>query len=269
MGISLVHDHLALFAPPLTMPLRPRIPGGLFGIDRHDDMEYFTTSRGSRASYLPMRCHTGLDLAENEGRPVFAARGGQLVHINRINNDPDNLRMFVRHMAPGPQFFVTRYLHVKNPQIVVGADINQGHCIAIIGGDGDHLHFEIRQIVNTASPIDWDNDNTEPLDPLPFLYRWDKIYHERIAEVSPSLGDSAPLRAASVRREDGIWVFEVGQGDDWPIIPLVAPDEGERHLIVLLQEAYMNQKSVRLATREAPFFEGRRIITGARVIGES
>ena len=78
---------------------------------------------------------------------------------------------------------MTRYLHVKNPHIAVGDDINQGHCIAIVRGDGDHLHFEIRQIINTATPNDWDIDNTESLDPLPFLYRWEKIYYERIPDA--------------------------------------------------------------------------------------
>lgn len=269
MSISLVHDHLTLFAPPLEMPLRTRIPGGLFGIDRHRAIRRYNTPRGTQVSYSPIQCHTGLDLAAGQLRPVFAARSGQLVHINQISGDANNLRMFVRHMDPGPPFFVTRYLHVRDPQIVVGRNVDQGQCIALIGGGGDHLHFEIRQIVNTASPTDWDNDNTEPLDPLPFLYRWDKIYHERIAGISPSLGDRVPLRAADVLRRDGIWIFTVGQRDDWPIIPLVALDEGERRLIALLQDAYMNQKPVRLATRESPFFEGRRIITGARVIGES
>jgi hypothetical protein len=177
--------------------------------------------------------------------------------------------MFVRHMAPGSKFFVTRYLHVKNPQISVGDDINQGHCIALIGGSGDHLHFEIRQIVNTGGLNDWANKNTEPLDPLPFLYKWDKIYHERIAEDFPSLGNSMPLRAAAVIRKHGIWVFEVGQDEDWPIIPLVAPEEGDKRLIALLQDAYVNQIPVRLATRESPFFKNRNIIVGARVIGES
>jgi hypothetical protein len=256
MSISLVLDHLPLFGPPLEMPLRVQIPGGLFGMKREANERTYS--------------HGGLDLAAPQDAPVFASRSGDVARIREVvDEETDNLRVVVRHMAPGPPFFVTYYLHVKDPMVSAGAHVGTGQCIARVGPK-EHLHFEIRQIVNTVSQSDWNIENTEALDPLPFLCRWDKIYHEQTAGISPPrLGDRAPLRAVSVRRQDGIWVFEVGQSDDWPIIPLVAPDEGERRLIALLQDAYMNQKPVRLATRESPFYEGKRIITGARVVGES
>lgn len=275
MGIELVHDHLAPFAPPLVMPLRVRMPGGYFGINRYSDTESYiltpdvagmgSASEGRRIHYTPIRCHTGLDFHADRKDPVFAARSGQVVHINQIS-DSTNLRVFVRHMDPGPPFFVTRYLHVRDPQIAVGGTVNQGECLALIGGkDGFHLHFEIRQIMNAGGSADWENKNTEPMDPLPFLYRWDKIYHERFVDVIPELGAGTRLQYASVLRQDGIWVFEVRYAGERPIIPLVAPDEGDRNLVALLRDAYMNNKRVRLAIRESPFFEGRKVIMGARV----
>lgn len=269
MAIVLTQHHLPLFAPPLTLPLKARLPGGLFGMDRHDAMEYWTTDTGHRVSYRPLRNHTGLDLAETDGRPVFAARSGVLVHISQIDASPTNLRLFLRHNDPAPACYVTRYLHVRDPHIAVGQHIDEGRFLALIGGEGDHLHFEVRRVLNPGVPNDWANENTEPVDPLPLLYRWEKIYYDRIdLRHRHPLGDAALLKAAAVLNQDGVWVFEVGQGDDWPIIPLLAPDAGEARMVTLLQDAYLHRKPIRLATRESPMFEGRRIIVGARAVGD-
>jgi hypothetical protein len=121
--------------------------------------------------------------------------------------------------------------------------------------------------METALPDDWQVSRTEPIDPLPFLYRWDKIYHENIAKIPTSWGDKRPIESATVRDQDGIWIFEVNYDNEWPIIPLLAPDQGEKLLIRMLQDAFMNGKRVKLATRQSPFFENRLLIVGARVYG--
>jgi hypothetical protein len=270
MSTSLIPNQEAVFAPPLDMPLRLLGRAGLFGMNRTRVEREYTSSSGPAVPYTPHQMHTGLDLQAAEGDPVFAARGGQFVHMNEIRSNPDNRRMFIRHMEPGAQSFITRYLHVKSPKISVGDSVYQGQCIAEVGSlSNPHLHFEIRLIVNTASPNDWDNDNTEPLDPLPFLYRWEKIYYEQISRIMPSLGRRRALLVfAGVMRKDGVWMYEVKHDDEWYYIPLYCLDEGDKQLIKLLTDAYINRVAVRIATRESPFFKGRKIILQARIGGK-
>jgi len=266
MSLQLVHDHSTLFAPPVELPLKFRALAGLFGVDRHNAARTYQASNGATSSYEPLRSHMGLDLLSTANRPVFAARAGEVVHINQIDGSADNLRFFVRHMAPGPAYYVTRYLHVRKAQVSVGQQVGEGEALGLVGGRGDHLHFEIRMILRPGVSQDWANGNTEPLDPAPFLYRWDKIYHERIKGSNPRFGASRPLNAAAVLRRDGFWFFEVGYGNTWPVVPLLAPDEGDRQLVALLRDAHRHLRPVRLATRTSGMFGSKRLIVGARVM---
>lgn len=268
MTYSLAPNQQAIFAPPLDMPLRLLGMGGLFGMNRTRAQRQYNSSSGSVETYEPHQMHTGLDLTANEGDPVFAARGGEVVHINQISGNPDNLRIWVRHMEPGAASFITRYLHVKDPKINIGDSVSQGQCIAEVGPlSNPQLHFEIRIIVNAASTNDWSNENTEPLDPLPFLYRWEYIYYEQIGGIQPSFGTRALLGFSGVVRKSGISFFEIKHADDWYYIPICCSDEYDRQLVELLTDAYINGVAVRIASRESPLFGGIKIITKARIGG--
>lgn len=85
------------------------------------------------------------------------------------------------------------------------------------------------------------------------------------------LADSgSPVFAA--RRGDVVQIS--GDTDDrWVAVRHVQPggqhylDPGDRHLVALLQDAYMFQKPLRLASWESHFFAGFRVIRAARVVG--
>lgn len=268
MSNTLIQNQQAIFAPPLEMPLKLRGRAGHFGMDRTRSATTYTSSSGSVERYNPHQMHTGLDLQANEGDPVFAARGGVLVHINLISGDTNDRRMFIRHSDPGAPSFITRYLHVKDPKINVGDSVDQGQCIAEIGRPRDpHLHFEIRLIVNPSSSDDWHNRNTEPLDPIPFLYRWDRIYLEQISGIRPSFGDRALLDFAGVITKGGVSFFEVKHDNDWFYMPLHHADEHDLQIVRTLRDAFSNRFAVRLAVWESPFFGNIKVIRHVRLGG--
>lgn len=268
MNNALIQNQQAIFSPPLEMPLRLRGRAGHFGMNRTRTETTYTTSSGLVERYTPHQMHTGLDLQADENDPVFAARGGVLVHINEISGDINDRRMFIRHSDPGAPSFMTRYLHVKDPKISVGDSVAQGQCIAEIGRPRDpHLHFEIRLIINPSSSDDWHNRNTEPLDPIPFLYRWERIYFEQISGTRPGFGDRALLDFAGVVTKNGVYFFEVKHNDDWFYVPLHYAGEHDLQIVRTLTDAFTNRSVVRLAAWESPFFGGRKVIRSVRLGG--
>lgn len=114
---------------------------------------------GSKAFINPLPCaiitapfgqwrgtyaHHGLDMAEPQGTPMFAAADGIVEHVGSNNVAGNNIRL--RH-ADGSK---TRYLHIMPngicSQVAVGATVKQGQVIAKVGTTGNstgpHLHFE-------------------------------------------------------------------------------------------------------------------------------
>jgi hypothetical protein len=251
MSINLVQNHQALFVPPVELPMRFRRPRGLFGIDRkrpETTVDSFT--------YEPLQNHEGLDLYAEQGRPVFAARRGEVVQVAGPEN---NQWIAIRHVQPGGQAFTTRYLHLQDPVVSIGDDVAHGYCIGFVGDvTPAHLHFEILLIMNNAVANDWHRINTEPVDPLPFLYPWEKIYFEQLQGETPSTQPPAPLQEAGVLRKQSIPMYQVRQNNEWYLLPLYYLDPGDQQLVSLLQDAYMSGKSVRLASRQSPFFEDIR-----------
>jgi hypothetical protein len=237
-------------------------------MDRTREEERYTTSSGTVERYRPHQRHTGLDLQANLGDPVFASRSGEVVHINEINGDPDDRRMWIRHMDQGAASFITRYLHVKDPKVAVGDGVEEGHCIAEVGRPNDpHLHFEIRYIVNEASAHYWNNRNTEAIDPFPFLYRWEWIYFEQISGIRPNFGSRGVLDFAGVVRKSGVSFFEVKHKDDWYYVPLNYQSEHDARIVQMLSDAFETGAAVRISSWESPFFGGRKVIRQVRLGG--
>lgn len=271
MSINLVQNHQALFVPPVELPMRFRRPRGLFGIDRERSEKSVTYTNSSGASttfsYRPLQNHVGLDLYADQGRPVFAARRGEVVNVDGSGT---NRWIAIRHIEAGGKSFTTRYLHLQNPVVRIGNDVKHGDCIGFVGHVPqvpDHLHFEILLILNETVANDWHRFNTEPVDPLPFLYPWEKIYFEQQQNDVPSTGPSASLQEVGVLRKQSIPMYHVKQNNQSYLIPLYFLDPGDQYLVSLLQDAYLTGKSVRLASRKSPFFEDIDIITAARVVG--
>lgn len=133
----------------------------------------------------------------------------------------------------------------------------------------DHLHFELRVVMNAAVSNDWHRINTEPVDPLPFMYPWEKIFFEQIQGDTPETqGPEVPLQEAGVlRKRRGVPMYQVRWNGNLYHIPLYYLDPGDRRLVALLQDAYMFRKPARLAFWESHFFEGFRIIRTTRIVG--
>lgn len=101
------------------------------------------------------RAHTGLDIAADEGTPVFAAAGGEVVYAADSDGGYGQL-VILKH----DENWATVYAHLSAILIDEGEKVMQGAAIAEVGSTGrstgPHLHFEIRR-------------DGEPLDPLTLL----------------------------------------------------------------------------------------------------
>lgn len=86
--------------------------------------------------------HPAVDLAANEGTPVYAANGGRVIFAG-WNNWGYGYTVVLAH---GP--FTTIYAHLGNINVRCGQDVASGQQIAGSGNSGNssgpHLHFEIR-----------------------------------------------------------------------------------------------------------------------------
>jgi len=101
------------------------------------------------------RAHKGLDIAADEGTPVFASQGGEVVFAADSGGGYGQL-VIVKHDAT----WASLYAHLSAILIDEGDVVMQGAAIAEVGSTGrstgPHLHFEIRR-------------DGEAIDPMPLL----------------------------------------------------------------------------------------------------
>jgi len=105
--------------------------------------------------------HNGLDFDAAIGAPIYASRSG-LVRIRPFMANGYGNYIDIDH-GDG---FISRYAHLDRFSVANGSNVTQGQKIGEMGntgfvikgpgGDGSHLHFEIR-------------NNNVPLDPLPLI----------------------------------------------------------------------------------------------------
>lgn len=102
------------------------------------------------------KLHEGLDLANWQGTPIYAAKSG-IVKISGYNDISGN-NILIRHYD-GQE---TAYFHMVRAIAKQGDFVTQGQKIGEIGttgrSTGPHLHFEIR--INGAT-----------VDPAPYVYK--------------------------------------------------------------------------------------------------
>ncbi len=100
------------------------------------------------------RNHNGIDLAANQGDPIYAARSGHVDLAGEVKGYGNTV--ILRH----PDGTRTLYAHASKLLVTAGQDVKQGERIALVGSTGNstgpHLHFEI--IVND-----------KPRDPILYL----------------------------------------------------------------------------------------------------
>ncbi len=131
------------------------------------NFSYGTDPDGRFGAPRPGHTHQGQDIPAPTGTPVVAPRGGTVKVVSYQAGGAGNY--IVLHGAGENLDFV--FMHLRDGSITVheGQQVETGQQVAQVGSTGEstgpHLHFEIWQ-----GP--WAIGG-HPLDPLPFLRRWD------------------------------------------------------------------------------------------------
>lgn len=101
------------------------------------------------------RMHHGVDMAAISGTEVKAAGDGVVIGVTKNMPGYGNL-VEVEHKKN----FVTRYAHLKNIDISLGARVKQGERLGTVGATGNvrgadpsHLHFELLYNGNRVDPL--------------------------------------------------------------------------------------------------------------------
>jgi len=111
--------------------------------------------------------HQGQDVTAACGTPLVAARGGQVQYAGYQSAAGNYIVIDGR--GTGFDFV---YAHLAEPSpLHTGETVRTGQPIGIVGDTGDaegcHLHFEM------WTPPGW-YEGGEPIDPLPYLEKWDQ-----------------------------------------------------------------------------------------------
>ena len=104
--------------------------------------------------------HTGLDIAANEGTPVYAAASGKVVWADALTTRGNTV--MIDH---GLGVF-TGYSHLSHFEVAVGQDVKQGQLIAEVGhtglATGPHLHWELIIGGENVDPSYWTYQGVAP-----------------------------------------------------------------------------------------------------------
>jgi murein DD-endopeptidase MepM/ murein hydrolase activator NlpD len=111
--------------------------------------------------------HQGQDVLAACGVPLVAARGGRVKYSGYEGNAGNYIVIDGRSTG-----YDTAYMHLARPsRLKTGQTVRTGQRIGVVGETGDatacHLHFEL------WTPPGWYTGG-HPIDPLPFLRRWDR-----------------------------------------------------------------------------------------------
>ncbi len=95
--------------------------------------------------------HEGIDIAADEGEPVFASAAGEVLYANNKMRGYGNV-VIVRHDAS----MTTLYAHNQTMKVNLGDKVEQGQVIALLGSTGHstgpHIHFEMRRSQAALNP---------------------------------------------------------------------------------------------------------------------
>ena len=105
-----------------------------------------TSFYGWRFIFGRREFHTGIDIANSAGTPIFAADRGTIVEM-RVTNSGYGIHMLIDHHNG----YWTLYAHLRgfSSGLKVGSTVSRGQTIGYMGCTGTctgpHLHFEIRR----------------------------------------------------------------------------------------------------------------------------
>ncbi len=90
------------------------------------------------------KAHEGVDIAADEGEPVYASAAGEVLYANSRMRGYGNV-VILRHDAR----MTTLYAHNHSLKVRLGQKVAQGQVIALLGNTGrstgPHVHFEMRR----------------------------------------------------------------------------------------------------------------------------
>ncbi|MBI3299023.1 MAG: M23 family metallopeptidase [Elusimicrobia bacterium] len=97
------------------------------------------------------RQHEGLDIAADEGEPVFASASGRVIYADSRMRGYGNV-VIVQHDSQ----MTTLYAHNHSMKVRLGEKVAQGQVIALLGSTGHstgpHVHFEMRRANVALNP---------------------------------------------------------------------------------------------------------------------
>lgn len=134
------------------------IPGGRprseTAVSRDGDNRFIWPTSGEISSpfgYRWGRLHEGIDIANDQGTPVKAARNGKVTFAGWYGGYGNAV------MIDHGQEIVSLYGHLAKYYVQVGQIVQRGQSIAAMGNTGDstgpHLHFEIRRQGTPVNPL--------------------------------------------------------------------------------------------------------------------
>lgn len=132
---------------------RPRKTGAT-GTFRWPTSGVVTSTYGKRPSRGDF--HTGIDIANRKGTAIYAADGGTVVLVKKLNYSY-GYYLRIKHDSTG---YETLYAHCSEILVEEGQRVSKGQLIAKMGSTGNstgnHLHFEVIK-------------GNQKIDPRPFL----------------------------------------------------------------------------------------------------
>jgi murein DD-endopeptidase MepM/ murein hydrolase activator NlpD len=96
--------------------------------------------------------HEGIDIRTNSGRPIFAAKEGEVIYSSRKIRGYGNM-IVIKHKDE----LATVYAHNRKNLVKRGDRVSKGQLIGLVGATGKatgpHLHFEIRKSELPQDPL--------------------------------------------------------------------------------------------------------------------
>lgn len=144
-----------------SKPIPDAVPTGTF-IWPCDTSEGISSGYGGRDLYGKYDFHLGIDLPGDNGDPIYASDGGEVVWAGFTPSYGNSVRIL--HNGE----LMTLYAHMRKLYVAVGDKVYQGQQIGEMGHTGaaygTHLHFEVRTGQTTTNPIKYLPEMPKPED---------------------------------------------------------------------------------------------------------
>lgn len=103
-------------------------------------------------SYYPRNFHSGIDIANVVGTPIYAFSDGEVTTTDTSLTSGYGNLIEIKHN----DVISTRYAHLSKINVVQGQNVKKGELIGLMGSTGystgSHLHFEIRKYGEAIDP---------------------------------------------------------------------------------------------------------------------